>query len=143
MIVSTKGRYALRIMIDLAEHQVYEYITLKEIANRQGISEKYLEAIVKQLVRAKLLSGLRGKGGGYRLSKIPEQYRVGDIIRAAEGDLAPVACLAADAEACDQASDCQTLPMWKKLDRLVNDFLDSYSLADLIDAAQPGDNYVI
>lgn len=143
MIVSTKGRYALRVMIDLAEHQTDGYIPLKQIADRQDISEKYLEAIIKTLVRARLVTGLRGKGGGYRLSKEPEQYTVGDIIRVAEGDLAPVACLASGAETCKRAAICRTLPMWKKLDSLVNDFLDGYTLASLIDASQRGDDYVI
>lgn len=143
MIVSTKGRYALRVMIDLAEHRTDGYIPLKEIAARQDISEKYLEAIIKTLVRAKLVAGLRGKGGGYRLSKEPEQYTAGDIVRVAEGDLAPVACLTADAETCGRAGQCRTLPMWKKLDRLVNDFLDSYTLAGLMKVEHTGNDYVI
>lgn len=143
MIASTKGRYALRVMIDLAEHQTDGYIPLKQIAERQDISEKYLEAIIKTLVRARLVTGLRGKGGGYRLSKEPEQYTVGDIIRVAEGGLAPVACLASGAETCSRAAVCRTLPMWKKLDKLVNDFLDGYTLASLMDAARRGDDYVI
>lgn len=143
MIVSTKGRYALRVMLDLAEHQTDSYIPLKEIAERQDISEKYLEAIIKTLVRAKLVAGLRGKGGGYRLSRMPEQYTAGEIIRVAEGDLAPVACLSAGAETCSRAADCPTLPMWKELDRLVQRFLDSYTLASLMDGVKPGDNYMI
>ncbi len=143
MIVSTKGRYALRVMIDLAEHQMDRYIPLKEIAERQDISEKYLEAIIKTLVRAKLLLGLRGKGGGYQLSREPEQYTAGEIVRVAEGGLASVACLMSDAEICSRAANCKTLPMWKKLDRLVNDFLDSYTLASLMNVKQTGDDYVI
>lgn len=143
MIASTKGRYALRVMIDLAEHQTEGYIPLKQIADRQDISEKYLEAIIKTLVRARFLTGLRGKGGGYQLSRTPEQYTVGEIIRVAEGDLAPVACLASGAETCSRAAVCRTLPMWKKLDRLVNDFLDGYTLASLMNEAPGGDDYVI
>ena len=100
MMISTKGRYALRVLIDMAEHQTEEYIPLKEIAARQEISEKYLESIVKTLVKGQVLEGLRGKGGGYRLRKAPAQYKVGDILRLMEGSLAPVACLESGAAPC-------------------------------------------
>ena len=143
MVVSTKGRYALRVMIDLAEHQTEGYIPLKEIAKRQGISEKYLEAIIKVLVKERFLIGLRGKGGGYKLSKRPEQYTVGSIIRLTEGNLAPVACLEPLADHCPRAAECTTLPMWRKLDQVINEFLDGYTLADLIPGTKPGNDYVI
>ncbi|MDO5299899.1 MAG: Rrf2 family transcriptional regulator [Clostridia bacterium] len=143
MMISTKGRYALRVMVDLAEHQTQGYIPLKEIAARQEISEKYLEAILKSLVRGRLLVGLRGKGGGYRLQRRPEQYSVGEILRLTEEELCPVACLGKDAPACPRAAQCRTLPLWKKLDSLVNDYLDSVTIADLMLTAQPGNDYII
>ena len=143
MLVSTKGRYALRIMIDLAEHRSEGYIPLKETARRQDISEKYLEGILKILVRNKLLTGLRGKGGGYRLTKPPEAYPIGDILRLTEISLAPVSCLEADQPACPRMSDCRTLSMWKGLDKVIQDYLDNITLADLIRLEAPGDDYVI
>lgn len=132
MLISTKGRYALRVMADLAEHPAEEYIPLKEIAQRQGISEKYLEAIIKILVRAKLLSGVRGKGGGYRLTRSPEQYTAGEILRLTEESLAPVACLEADASPCARAAACRTLPLWQGLDRVIREYLDNVTLTDLL-----------
>ena len=132
MMISTKGRYALRVMIDIAEHQHDGYIPLKEIAARQEISEKYLEAIVKSLVKERYLQGLRGKSGGYRLTRAPEEYTVGSILRLTEGGLAPVACLDRNKSGCPRAGKCQTLPMWEKLDSLINGYLDSVSLVDLI-----------
>ncbi|MDD4509828.1 MAG: RrF2 family transcriptional regulator [Oscillospiraceae bacterium] len=143
MMVSTKGRYALRVMVDLAEHQLDGYIPLKEIANRQKISGKYLEAILKVLVRERLLIGLRGKGGGYRLSKPPEQYTVGSILRLTEGSLAPVACLGPHADQCSRSSGCRTLPMWKKFHQVVDEFFDGYTIADLMGSDQPGNDYGI
>ena len=143
MMISTKGRYALRVMVDLAEHQTEDYIPLKEIARRQEISEKYLESILKALVREKFLSGMRGKGGGYRLTRPPEQYRVGDILRLTEGDLAPVACLGQHPEPCSRITVCRTLPMWKKLNTMINEFFDGITLADLMAPGQAGDDYVI
>ena len=113
MLISTKGRYALRVMIDLVEHQSEGYIPLKEIAERQEISEKYLESIIKILVKAKMLDGLRGKGGGYKLTKAPEQYTAGAILRLTEESLAPVACLEDGAAPCTRAAECRTLPMWQ------------------------------
>lgn len=143
MIISTKGRYALRVMIDLAEHPRESYIPLREIAQRQEISEKYLEIILKMLVRKKLVTGLRGKGGGYRLSRTPEQYTVGEILRCTEDTLAPVACLENPNNECRRASECRTLPMWEKLNALVNDFFDGITIADLLDQGQDGNDYVI
>ena len=143
MIISTKGRYALRVMIDLAEHQADGYIPLKEIAARQEISEKYLETILKALVRERFLIGLRGKGGGYRLSRPPEQYTVGSIIRLTEGELAPVSCLESRAVPCPRASVCRTLPMWKEFDKVVNNFFDSYTIADLMQTSLDGNDFVI
>lgn len=132
MLISTKGRYALRVLADLAEHPTEGYVPLKEIAQRQEISEKYLEAIIKILVKAKLLSGLRGKGGGYRLTRAPEQYTVGAVLRLTEDTLAPVACLEEDAAPCSRAAKCPTLPLWQGLDRMINEYLDGITLADLL-----------
>lgn len=134
MIVSTKGRYALRVMIDLAQHQSDAYIPLKEIAARQEISEKYLESILKILVKGGVLTGLRGKGGGYRLNKLPEAYTVGSILHLTEESLAAVSCLSQTPIQCPRASECLTLPMWQKLDNLVQDYFESITLADLIAA---------
>lgn len=143
MMVSTKGRYALRIMIDLAEHQGEGFIPLKETAARQDISEKYLESILKILVKHKFLEGLRGKGGGYRLTRSPEEYTVGSVLRLTEVSLAPVSCLEADAVACPRMSVCQTLPMWQGLNKLINEYLDKITLADLMAGPSSGGDYVI
>ena len=132
MLVSTKGRYALRVMVDLAEHAADGFIPLKVIAARQDISEKYLESIIKLLVKAKLLTGVRGKGGGYRLTKAPEQYTVGDILRMTEDSLAPVSCLEPGAAACSRAAECRTLSLWQGLDQAINSYLDGITLADLM-----------
>ena len=131
MIVSTKGRYALRVMIDLAEHQTERYVPLKEVAARQEISEKYLENILKVLVQNGFLEGLRGKGGGYRLTKSADEYTAGDIIQLMEGGVFPVACLENGAKTCDRAEKCATLPMWKELDKIICDYLNSVKLSDL------------
>ena len=143
MMISTKGRYALRVMIDLAEHQTEGYIPLKEIAQRQEISEKYLESILKILVQKKFLTGLRGKGGGYRLTRDPEMYTVGSILRLTEGTLAPVACLENDAPPCERVGECRTLPLWQGLFKLINDYFDCTTIADLMASSQDGDNYII
>lgn len=132
MLISTKGRYALRVMIDLAEHQNGGYIPLKEVAQRQNISEKYLESIIKLLVRGHLLTGLRGKGGGYKLTLDPDQYSVGDILRLTEDSLAPVACLEPGAPPCSRAAQCRTLGMWQGLDKLIREYLDGITLAALV-----------
>jgi len=137
MMVSTKGRYALRVMIDLAEHQAEGYIPLKAIARRQDISEKYLESILKSLVQSQFLTGVRGKGGGYRLTRPPEQYTVGSILRLT------VACLEQGPVECPRRAECRTLPMWRKLNALVQDYLDGVTLADLTAEAQSADHYVI
>ena len=130
MIVSTKGRYALRVMIDLAEHRTEKYVPLKEVAARQEISEKYLENILKVLVQNGFLEGLRGKGGGYRLTKSPEEYTLASILHATEGSLAAVACLEDHAPECARAGQCPTRPIWEKLDNLIEDYLGSITLAD-------------
>ena len=143
MMISTRGRYALRVMIDLAERQTSDFTPLKEIAARQEISEKYLESIVKNLVQNGFLEGLRGKGGGYRLVRAPEEYTVGSILRLMEGSLAPVACLEQRAQPCNREDSCRTLPMWRKLYDLLNDFFNGITLADLTDSERSGDNYVI
>lgn len=143
MLISTKGRYALRVMIDLAEHQAEGFIPLKVIAQRQEISEKYLESIIKLLVKARLLNGLRGKGGGYRLTKAPEQYTVGSILRLTEESLAPVACLGEGADTCPRMQACRTLPLWKGLDKVISDYLDNVTLADLLGGDETGNDYVI
>ena len=143
MLISTKGRYALRVMIDLAEHQTDGFIPLKIIAERQNISEKYLESIIKLLVKAKLLSGLRGKGGGYQLTKAPEQYTVGSILRATEDSMAPVSCLEPGSDACPRAAECRTLSLWRGLDKAINDYRDHYTLADLMHSDSAGYDYVI
>ena len=131
-MISTKGRYALRVMIDLAKQNSDNYIPLKEIAERQGISKKYLEIIVKELVGAKLLIGVSGKGGGYKLSRKPEEYSVGEILEVTEGSLAIVACLSENAEACPRADICETLPMWSEYNKMIHDFFYSKKLSDLI-----------
>lgn len=143
MLISTRGRYALRMLADMAEHQTQGYVPLKEIAARQEISEKYLESIVKLLVKDGILVGLRGKGGGYRLSKGPDQFTVGRILRLTEESLSPVACLEDGAPPCAKMADCRTLPMWQGLDKVIFGYLEKYTIADLLQSSDPGDNYVI
>ena len=131
-MISTKGRYALRVMIDLAEHNGEEdYIPLKDIAERQQISKKYLEIIVKDLVNGKLVTGVSGKHGGYKLSRAPIDYSVGEILESTEGSLSAVACLASGAEPCPRASACQTLPIWEEYDKLTHDFFYQKKLSDV------------
>lgn len=132
MKVSTKGRYALRVMIDLAQHRDEEFISLKEIAARQEISMKYLEMIVGILNRADYVQSLRGKSGGYRLSKNSGEYTIGAILKLTEGSMAPVSCLENGADICKRAEECITLPLWKGLDKVIDDYLESISLEDLI-----------
>lgn len=144
MKVSTKGRYALRVMIDLAQHKDEGFISLKEIATRQEISMKYLEMIVGILNRADYVLSLRGKSGGYKLSRNASEYTIGAILKLTEGSMAPVSCLECGADACERAEDCITLPLWKGLDKVIDDYLESISLEDLIhNAMDNGDNYVI
>ena len=142
MMISTKGRYALRVLIDMAEHQTDGYIPLKEIAKRQGISEKYLESIVKLLVKGGVVEGMRGKGGGYRLCKSPDQFTAGYILRLMEGSLAPVSCLDSGRAPCERASECRTLSLWTGLNEVINKYLDQYTLADLL-REDDGFDYVI
>ncbi len=130
-MISTKGRYALRVMIDIAEQKSDGYIPLKDIARRQEISKKYLEIITKDLVRGGFIRGVSGKGGGYKLCRPPEEYNVGEILEFMEGSLASVACLARDAEPCLRAPICKTLPMWKEYDDKMREFFYDKSLADL------------
>lgn len=131
-MISTKGRYAIRVMIDLAEHNDDSYIPLKDIAARQDISKKYLEIIVKDMVSGKLLIGASGKGGGYKLVRKPEEYSIGEILELVEGSLATVACLADGAAPCPRAEKCKTLPLWKEYDKLTRDFFYSKRLSDLL-----------
>ena len=143
MLISTKGRYALRVMIDLAEHRSEEFISLREIALRQEISEKYLESIIRLLVKAKVVESLRGKGGGYRLRKAPEDYTADSILSLTEESLAPVACLEADSESCPRAARCKTLSLWQGLDQAIHSYLKSVTIADLMEQGTAGDDYVI
>ena len=134
MIISTRGRYALRVMIDLAECGGGEYTAMKKIAERQGISLKYLERILPILTQNGIVEGVQGKGGGYRLTRSPSEYKVGEILRLTEGDLAPVACLQSGADECERAGVCRTLPMWKNLQKVITDYLDGVTLADLVNS---------
>ena len=143
MLISTRGRYALRVMIDLAEHRSDDFIPLKVIAERQEISEKYLESIIKLLVKEHLLNGLRGKGGGYKLTKAPEEYTVGSILRLTEESLAPVACIERGPDTCPRMSQCRTLPLWQGLDKIINDYLDHITIADLMQSDADGGDFVI
>lgn len=130
MKISTKGRYALRIMIDLANNNNGTFISLKDIAKRQGVSVKYLEQIVSMLNKANYLETARGNNGGYRLAKKVEEYTIGDILRATEGDLAPIACI--NQEECNEKENCKTFKFWEGLDKVINDYVDSKTLADFI-----------
>ena len=136
-MISTKGRYALRVMIDLAQHEGEGNIPLKDIAERQEISKKYLEIIVKELVKGGMLHGVSGKGGGYSLRRKPEEYTVGEILELMEGSLAPVACLADNAEPCPRADTCLTLPMWKEYHQMVHKFFHDRKLSDLLGSRDP------
>ncbi|MBR1481910.1 MAG: Rrf2 family transcriptional regulator [Ruminococcus sp.] len=145
MKISTKGRYALRMLLDLAEHKQDGYIALKDIAKRQGVSKKYLEQIIPVLNRSDILNANRGYQGGYRLAKEPSQYTVGDILRLTEGSIAPVACLDHTPVGCERAAECVTLPLWKGLNKVINEYLDSVTLQDLLDNQQEfyANDYVI
>lgn len=131
-MISTKGRYAIRIMIDLAEHDTDSYIPLKDIAARQGLSKKYLEIIVKDMVSGGLLVGASGKGGGYKLCRKPEEYNVGEILELMEGTLSSVICLADKQHDCPRRDVCETLPMWTEFDNMVHDFFYNKKLSDLL-----------
>ena len=143
MMISTRGRYALRVLVDLAEHSG-SLVPMKDVAARQGISKKYMEQIMALLVKDGYVEGVHGKGGGYKLTKSPDQYTVGSILRLTEGSLAPVSCLESpDALSCERMDCCRTLPMWRGLDHLINNYLDNITLADLIQPEEPWSNYVI
>ncbi len=139
MLISTKGRYALRVMLELADHERGEYVPLNTIAARQEISVKYLESILVVLSKAGAIDGLRGKGGGYRLNRAPRDYTVGEILRLVEGSLAPVACLDCKPNDCHRTVECRTLPLWEKLQALIENYLDGVTLADLADPSRIGD----
>ena len=132
MMISTRGRYALRVLLDLAEHKGDGYIPMKSVAERQGLSLKYIQAIMPVLSKNGLIEGVHGKGGGYHLSKPLSEYRVGDILRLTEGNLAPVTCLECDAKPCVRADSCPTLPMWTEFQKMVNDYFDGITLEKLI-----------
>ena len=132
MMVSTRGRSALRVIIDLAENGNNGYIPMREVASRQDISLKYLERIMPLLVADGMVEGIHGKGGGYRLSKDPASVTIGQVLRVTEGDIAPVACLECGAEECSRIDDCRTLPMWSELNSRINDYLDNVTIADLM-----------
>ena len=142
-MISTRGRYALRMMLDLAANQADGYVALKDVAARQGISKKYLEQIIPVLNRAGLLQTTRGVQGGYRLTRRPEEYTVLDILSATETGLAAVACLEQDANPCARCCDCLTLPVWQGLDKVVKDYLGGITLQDVLDRRNVGNDYVI
>lgn len=141
MKISTRGRYALRFMIDLAQHNNGEFIALKDVSARQDISIKYLEQITSLLSKFGLLLSVRGPQGGYKLSRAPSQYTIGQILRITEGNLAPVACLETPENTCPRREECQTLQLWKGLANVVNNYLDSVSLEDLVQQNTPAENY--
>ncbi len=142
MMISTRGRYALRVLIDLAEHTDCGFIPMKEIAERQGISLKYLGQIIPVLSKNGFVEAVHGKGGGYRLLKPPAECRIGDILRLTEGDLAPVSCLECGAKPCERAFECRTYPMWTEFYRIVNNYFDGITLADVM-KIDTSDNYSI
>ena len=132
MMISTKGRYALRVMVDIAENQCDGYIPLKEIAEAEGISQKYLESIMTTLSKAGFVDAVHGKGGGYRLNRKPEEYTIGSILKLTEGGLAAVSCTSQGAAACSRTQCCEAKPMWDRLDKMIDDFFEEITLADLI-----------
>ncbi len=142
MMVSTKGRYALRVMIDLAEHNTGEPLLLMDIAKRQGISEKYLEGIMAVLSKHGFVNAQRGRGGGYKLARSPEDYTVWSILTLIEGPLVPVSCLENEVNSCERAAECRTLPMWSQLSTLIRKYLEGVTLADLL-VTDAADQYVI
>lgn len=132
MMISTRGRYALRVIIDLAENSKDGYVPMREVAERQALSLKYLERILPQLVADNLVVGVHGKGGGYRLSRDPKEISVAEVLKVSEGDIAPVACLEEGAAVCDHIEDCRTLPVWKGLNDRINEYLESVKISDLM-----------
>ena len=143
MMVSTKGRYALRVMLDLAQSSTDAYIPLADIAERQGISEKYLESIISVLSKNGFLKALRGKGGGYKLARAPQDYTVGNILKLTEGSLAPVACLDSSENRCSRAAECRTLRMWSGLNSIIDNYVESITIADLLLDDPGAQNYSI
>lgn len=143
MKITSRGRYALKVMIDIAEQRSDDYIKLNDIAARQSISEKYLESIIASLTKQGLLIGVRGKGGGYKLSKKPEEYTVGSILKITEGSLTPVSCMDCKPNTCVSVETCKTLPLWEGLDKVIDNYLESVTIADLAFGKNAGDNYVI
>ena len=136
MMISTRGRYALRVMVDLAEHTTGAFTPLKEVAERQEISQKYLESIMSNLSKSGFVEGAQGKGGGYRLTRAPEDYKVGEILRLTEGSLAPVACLERSPMECERSAGCATLPVWQGLHKVICEYLDGITLQDILDREQ-------
>ena len=141
-MISTKGRYSIRILLDLAIHRNAEFIPMKDVAERQGISLKYIERILAVLKENGRIDSVHGKGGGYKLTREPDQYTLWEILRLTEGDLAPVACLKDGAPSCDKAAECRTLPVWKNYYKMTVDYFSGITLADLMDVELP-ENYVI
>lgn len=143
MKISTRGRYAIRVILDLAEHGAGEYIPLIDVAKRQEISEKYLETIVSMLVKNDLLIALRGKGGGYKLTRQPKEYTVGSILKVTEGAFAPVACLEHKPNQCERVAHCKTLKMWEGLQKVIEDYFENITIQDLLDNNSDSDDYSI
>ena len=143
MKISTRGRYAIRVMIDLAEHNTGEYVPLTDIAKRQEISEKYLEAIVASLVKSGNLKALRGKKGGYRLVKEPSEYTMKSILEVTEGEFAPVSCMENGVNQCERYGECKTIKMWEGLNKVIGDYFEGITLEDLVNEGKGGDDYVI
>ena len=141
MVISSKGRYALRVMVDLAEHGGDGYVSMRDVARRQEISDKYAGQIMTLLSRAGLVDGVTGKGGGYRLTRQPQEYPLGEILRLTEGSLAPVACLEEEPNTCPRAASCATLPVWAGLYKAINTYLDSITLQDLLEQEHKNDDY--
>ena len=136
MLISTRGRYALMVLMSLSETEEGAYVPLKDIVQQLDISQKYLESIMTSLSKGGLVDSVHGKGGGYRLNRKPDRYTLGEILRLAEGDLAPVACLVQDAKPCERAGECNMRPVWTKLESMVNDFLDGITLEDMINGLE-------
>ena len=143
MLISTKGRYALRVMLELAQYPEGEYVPLMVVAESQEISEKYLESIISALSKSGFVDGLRGKGGGYRLRKAPDEYTVGSILRLTEESLAPVSCLEENADICPRMGKCRTLSLWQGLNNVIRDYLENVTIADLMENSSAGDDYII
>ena len=142
-MISTKGRYSIRVLLDLAEHRSGDFIPMKEVAARQDISLKYIERLMPALKAAGLVESVHGIGGGYRLTREPETYTIGSILRLTEESLAPVACLEDGAASCPRMASCRTLPLWQGLNKVINDYLDNVTLADLVQSDTAGNDYII